>query len=230
MISSSLSLLNVHIESLPPFRSPGGRNVVMEGLTRPSPEPDWGSTSRGIPAGNDHMLGGWEKFPPRICCEGPELHKKEGTGAVPGLFPQEIVGCVLLALGPGCSLPCGTLPHWPMGAVTFDCSPPSTACGGMGPTAAPHCMPGAGLVILGAVCSLDTFWMPSLAVPGPSMFWKDHWFPYVLLGNGLELQSIVCSKKLPISPSVAKSATTWLPFSIKPLSAALALAASSMLP
>ena len=38
------------------------------------------------------MLGGWEEFPPKICCKEP--NPKEGTEAVPGLFPLEMVGCV----------------------------------------------------------------------------------------------------------------------------------------
>ena len=40
------------------------------------------------------MPGGWEEFPPKICCKESGTHQKEETGAVPRLFPLEIVGCV----------------------------------------------------------------------------------------------------------------------------------------
>ena len=45
-----------------------------------------------LPAGKNHMLEGWEEFPPKIGCKGS--HPKEETEAVPGLFPIEIVGRV----------------------------------------------------------------------------------------------------------------------------------------
>ena len=128
------------------------------------------------------MLGGWEEFPPRICWKGLKYWK--GVSFI----------CVSLPIRLATS-------SWPRLKKFPSRSP-------IGPSPEPRIPDGNDRMLdpeagLGAVCLLDLFWTPSLAVPGPSMS---------------------------ISPSVAESGTTRLPFSIEPLGAARALASSSVLP
>ena len=99
---------------------------------RPSPEPRF-------PAGNDRMLGVWEEFPPRICWKGLKYWK--GDSFI----------CVSLST----RLATSSRPR----LKEFPSRSPN------GPSPEPRIPdgndrmldPGAGLVIVGAVCSLDMF-------------------------------------------------------------------------
>ena len=142
----------------------------------PSGRPNRLSPEPRFPAVNDRMLGDWEEFPPKICCKGLKYWKGDSFICVPRPRLKEFPSGRPNRLSPEPRFPAGNDRMLDLGA---------------------------GLVIVGAVCSLDMFWTPSLAVPGPSMS---------------------------ILPSVAESGTTRLPFSIEPLGAARALAPLSVLP
>ena len=94
----------------------------------PSGSPNRPSPELRFPAGNDRMLGGWEEFPPRICCKGFNCWK--GDSFI----------CVATSSRP-------LLKEFP-----------SRSPNGPSPDGNDRMLDlGAGLVIVGAVCSLNMF-------------------------------------------------------------------------
>lgn len=146
---------------------------------------------------NDYMLGIWEKLFLGVWGEGFEFYKYDGVGEVFGVFFYGMLGVELLDLILGCLLFCEMFFYWIIGVLFMDFFVVGIVWIGMGVIGVFYCILEVVLVILvgdclfivvdGLLVSGDfvVVWILLLVVLVLSIFWKDYWLLYVLLGNGL---------------------------------------------
>lgn len=110
-----------------------------------------------------------------------------------------ILGVVVLGFVLGCLFFCELIIYWGLGVLILDCLLVIRFCEGEGSVFIVdfYCILGLGLFIFGMGCLvfdilggilligvLVVDWILFEVVVELSMFWKDYWLLYVLLGNG----------------------------------------------